>query len=283
MKSNALLAGGSVLALSMAPALAADFTERFEGREPAVSGINAKVEGGYTWIDIGGVNADLWHGAGAVSVPIGQQFGLQVDAGVGRFGVPGAGSATLAGAAAHLFWRDPAIGLIGLYGDGVGLWANTGGGGSLSLWRYGVEAELYLDRISIEGFVGGDHVRGGGATLNTFSGEAMAAFYATDNIRVHGGIGQRFEQTYGRVGGEAILPFASNNVAVFADASFSRNVTTVGGGMRVYFGEAGKSLIDRHRKDDPRIDLFDGFQFLPTGGSPPPPPPPDDSCCVDDD
>jgi hypothetical protein len=246
--------------------MAADFTERFEGREPAVSGINGKIEGGYTWLNLNGIDANLWHGAGAISVPLGQQFGLQIDAGIGNVSTSGLPSITLAGGGAHLFWRDPSIGLVGLYGDGVNLSAT---GANATVWRYGVEAELYLDRISLEGFVGGDHLRGAGGVQNTFTAEAIAALYATDNIRIHGGVSHRFNQTFGRVGAEAILPFASNNVAVYADGTFGRDVTTIGGGVRVYFGESGKSLIDRHRKDDPRIYLFDGFEFL--NSAPPPP------------
>lgn len=270
-----LLAGVSTLAMSIAPALSADFGERFEGRLPAVSGVNAKIEAGYTWFHTPFGDANVWRGAGAVSFPIGERFGLQIDAGLGNISAGGGSGITFGGGAAHLFWRDPETALFGLYTDVVGV-GSTGFGGGGTIWRFGAEAELYLDRVSIEAFAGGDHVSGGGTNRTFFSAEAFAALYVTDNVRVHAGIGHRFNSTYGRIGGEAIMPFASNNVALFADATFARNTTTVGGGVRVYFGDPGKSLIDRHRQDDPRIrllDLFAGPSLVNGGGGGTVPPP----------
>jgi hypothetical protein len=91
-----------------------------------------------------------------------------------------------------------------------------------------------------------------------FTGEALGAFYVTDNVRIHGGVGHRFDETFGRIGAEAILPFAANNVALYTDGTFGSDTTTIRAGLRVYFGQRGKSLIDRHREDDPKIRLFDG-------------------------
>ena len=161
------------------------------------------------------------------------------------------------GAAVHAFWRNPDTALLGFYGDVVRY--DTDFGPDVTTWRYGAEGELYLDRVSLEGFIGGDTVDAGGFNETYFSAEAMAAFYVTDDFRIHAGVGHRFDDTFGRVGAEAMLPFAGRNVALFGDGTFGDDVTTARAGLRVYFGEAGKSLKDRHRQDDPRIRLFDVF------------------------
>jgi hypothetical protein len=72
---------------------------------PAVDGINAKIDG-YG----GGANGSngFYGTSGSLSVPLGQQWGLQLDGDVGSD--RGIGYYSGAG---HLFWRDPSIGLLG--------------------------------------------------------------------------------------------------------------------------------------------------------------------------
>lgn len=183
-------------------------------------------------------------------MPIGHSFGLQVDGAFGRY--DGAGDASGYGVGAHLFWRNPDVALVGLYGD-----YQRVSDFDATTWRLGVEGELYLDRISLEGFVGGERVEVATGDETYFSGEALAALYITDDFRIHAGAGHRFDELYGMIGAEAMLPFASNNVALFTDGTFSDDATSVRAGVRVYFGEAGKSLKARHREDDPRIRLLD--------------------------
>jgi len=237
-------------------AIAADatFEEKFDGQKPAVSGINGKIEAAYTYVDVDNVgDTNMGDLIGSVSIPVGQQFGLQFDGGVATANDFGTGF----GAAVHAFWRNPDTALLGFYGDVVRY--DTDFGPDVTTYRYGAEAELYLDRFTVEGFVGGDTVDAGSFDDTFFSAEAMAAFYITDDLRIHAGVGHRFDDTFGRVGAEAMLPFASRNVALFGDGTFGDEVTTARVGVRVYFGEAGKSLKDRHREDDPRVRLFDVF------------------------
>ncbi len=232
----------------------ASFEEKFAGVKPAVSGINGKIEAAYTYVDVDNVgDTNMGELAGSVAFPVGERFGLQFDGGVATANDLGTGF----GAAVHAFWRNPETALLGFYGDVVRY--DTDFGPDVTTWRYGAEGELYIDRISLEGFVGGDTVDAGDFNDTYFSAEAMAAFYVTDDFRIHAGVGHRFEDTFGRVGAEAMLPFASRNVALFGDGTFGDDVTTARAGVRVYFGEAGKSLKDRHREDDPRIRLFDMF------------------------
>ena len=248
----ALVVTGMMGSSSFAADVPANFEERFEGPKPAVSGINGKIEAAYTYVDVDNFgDTNMGDVAGAISFPLGQQFGLQIDGGIGDaedFG-------TTVGAAVHAFWRNPDVALLGFYGDVVRL--DGGFDVNLTNWRLGAEGELYLDRFSVEAFAGADITDGDDVSETYFSGEALAAFYATDDIRIHAGVGHRFDETFGRVGAEALLPFASRNVALFGDGLFGEDVTTARVGLRVYFGEPGKSLIQRHREDDPRIRLFD--------------------------
>jgi hypothetical protein len=236
-------------------AQAADFQEKFEAK-PAVSGINGKLEIGYSNIDISGSSDNLngIYGVGSIALPVTEQFGVQIDAGVGSFDT--SPDTTAAGIGAHGFWRDPSQGLLGIYGH----YANVSGGGqSANVWRLGTEGEAYFDRVSLEAFVGADFVDTPGGNATFFSGDLVAAFYATDNFRVHAGIGHQFDETFAQVGGEAMLPFASNNIALFADADIGEDVQAYNVGLRIYFGESGKSLKARHRQDDPRSRLLDFF------------------------
>ena len=72
--------------------------------EPAVSELNAKIEGIGGVIDGDGTGAI----AGSVALPLFESFGLQLDALGGTTDSNG-----LVGYGGHLFWRDPAQGLIG--------------------------------------------------------------------------------------------------------------------------------------------------------------------------
>ncbi len=251
---GAVLGGGAFAADAVLVVDDQQFEARYEAK-PAVSALNGKIEAAYTWIDIDGLgNVDLWTGAASVSVPVSHSFGIQIDAGIGRF--TGDASATAYGIAGHAFWRNPDFALLGLYAD-----YQTTTDFDLDATRIGLEGELYLDRISLEGFAGAELVDTPGGDETFFSGEALAAFYITDDFRVHGGVGHRFDETYGIVGAEAMLPFGGNNVALFTDGVFADAATSVRGGVRIYFGESGKSLKARHREDDPRVRLFDA-----TGG-----------------
>jgi hypothetical protein len=85
---------------------------------PAVDGFNGKIEG-YG----GGANhSSGFYGAeGSLSFPLAQQVGLQIDGGVGSFNHSGTSRG-----AGHLFWRDPSVGLIGVYGS-YSHWDGDGG------------------------------------------------------------------------------------------------------------------------------------------------------------
>jgi hypothetical protein len=209
---------------------------------PAVSGINGKaaIVGGSFDGDGGGL-ADL-----SISLPIGHAFGLQVD---GLFGYIGGNQEGVAGGAGHLFWRDPGIGLIGGYGAAFSI-------GGEEFYRYAGEGQLYLGKFALEGFIGGDEAdREDGIFWST-----IAAYYLSDDLRLMGGA--RYsnwrDDDLGGAGtvGIAGLEYQAHRSANHGLSMFGEGRTdgddyhAVFGGVRIYFGE-DKSLIRRHREDDP--------------------------------
>jgi len=102
---------------------------------PAVSGLNGKIslEGGA--LDEAGFAALK----GSVSLPIGQQFGVQLDGSVGILDEEFVG-----GVGGHLFWRDPSFALLGIYGSYTAIEAFDG-----EIARLGVEGEYYWNQFTL--------------------------------------------------------------------------------------------------------------------------------------
>ncbi len=223
------------------------------GSLPAVSGLNFKLEGA------GGVfnGSGAGYGAGAIAVPLGPRFGLQLDAIAGV-----RGSDIFLGAAAHGFWRDPSIGLLGLYGsithiDGTPKYSNNNKTGA-NVVKAGVTGELYLGRFSLEGLVGWQT----GDVKSRFFDNVNFAFYPTDDWRVS--VGHRYDngRNAGAFGTEFQLPLniGSSGMSLFAEARYGEdNYKAAFGGVKFYFGAGDKSLMRRHREDDPQIYLPEDF------------------------
>jgi hypothetical protein len=223
---------------------------------PAVDGLNGKADafGG----ELG--RHSFYGGTGSFSVPIGPQFGFQADGLTASYR-----GDFLSGIGGHGFWRDPSKGLIGLYGDYLH-WDRLGG---VNVGHFGAEGAIYLNRVTLEGVAG---VESGnnrsaviGGLIETVNLKTRAfdkvdlAYYLTDDLKFS--IGHRY---YGgknalALGGE--WAFANlNNVApaLFVEGRVgSRESDGVWGGLRVYFGQKPKSLIRRHREDDPPQSLAD--------------------------
>lgn len=292
-----------VLAASAAmivPAMAADiaplepvvFEEMHEGKKPAVSGLNGKLEIGYSYFQYDlfdgapetEVNANNIYGIGSVSLPVGARFGVQIDAGIMQ-GFEDQGVAggffevehDAYGVAGHFFWRDPDLALVGLYADYQRINRDTELFGVISfprqtdVFRLAAAGEYYLNNFSVEGHVGADFLS---TTLNigpfeitdtgTFlNARGVAAYYPTDNARIFAGAKYAFEEFAGLAGAE--MMFASDNPvapAVFIEGSLGENSTTINAGLRLYFGPEGKSLKRRHREDDPASQLFKDMPSL---------------------
>jgi hypothetical protein len=235
----------------------------------AVSGVNGKLEGAGGFIENDVDNGARGHLLGSVSFPLGCAWGLQIDAGIGDL----AGS-TSGGLATHLFTRDPESHLLGFY-------AQWGAVGRDDLWRLGAEAEYYLGNISLEGLGGWENTDSGGDDV--FAALALA-YYPMDNLRLNIGY-HRFFETDAAAGGFEWLPDNSiigSPVSFFAHAAVGDDdFATVFGGVRIYFGGPEKSLIRRHREDDPSAKgIFQLLNENARSSTPPAPPPVTDTIII---
>lgn len=246
---------GLAVILSATVARSADVLEEISVEErmflPAVSGVNGKVEAAYAHFDLENGDGKAYLLQGAVSLPVGQQFGFQFDAGT----LNGGGDSdeiVAQGIGGHFFWRDPSTGLVGFYGHHVGY------GDSIDVTRLGAELEWYGGQISFEGFAGIDRLDTPIGNQDFFAGEVVIAWYATDNFRLSAGVQHSFEQSTAIAGMEMMLDGTDFAPAVYANASIGNDETTLMAGVRLYIGQP-KSLKARHRQDDPAIGLFDQF------------------------
>ena len=239
---------------------------------PAVDGINGKIDG----YGGGASHSDGLYGAnGSLSVPLAYQWALQLDGSVGSD--KGIGSE---GGAGHLFWRDPSIGLLGAYGSyshwngiNVGVGRIRADGGidllgsdhiSVDTSRAAAEGEYYASRFTLSGIAGVQMV-GVNSNLLRFSvpdrffDVFRASYYVTDNFQLS--IGHLyFGSNALTLGFENGLPLGEGRMASF----FGEATLAEGGdkavlaGVRIYFGQHDKTLIERHRQDDPMLTELAG-------------------------
>jgi hypothetical protein len=241
---------------------------------PAVDGINAKAEafgGSLAGKSLGGA-------AGATSVPLADNFGLQIDSAVGAF--DGSRFSNLAG---HAFWRDASRGLIGLYTSHT--WWDRNGG--VYLGQVAGEGELYLGRLTLQGIAGVEF--GNAAQVTSTSTSTVAPgpvnifgtpgvmtttttldsyavktrFFDQVNLKYYlsdqwsGYVGHRY--LGGRnalaLGSEVALPLGRGVLAsAFVEGRAGEaNMQGIWGGVKFYFGGKDKPLLARHRQDDPSI------------------------------
>jgi hypothetical protein len=234
---------------------------------PAVDGINAKIAG-YG----GGENGSngFYGTVGSLSIPLAQQWGLQVDGDLGSDSGIGFHSE-----AAHLFWRDPSIGLVGAYAS----YAHWNGIGALTIPRIGVnigryaaEGEYYWSRWNFHALAGYETVHlsvpnvAGLAGLlsipDRFFDAVSASYYVTDNFKLSIGHLYSFGRHGLTLGSEYGVALGGGRMAsLFAAALFAGGGNNaVLGGVRFYFGQRDKTLIDRHRQDDP---IKEPYQSMP--------------------
>jgi hypothetical protein len=239
--------------------------------EPAVDGFNAK------WEALGGTlsHRSLYGSRMALSTPLADQWGLQVDGHFGSLDHRAFGTI-----APHLFWRNPTQGLIGLYASHTH-WDQFGG---VHVTQVAGEGEAYIGRFTLQGIAGvefGNSVTSiaqsfasvppaggvfgaaGVATTNTFLegfdvktrffDQVNLKYYFTDNVA--GYVGHRYlgGKNALAVGAEAALPFGKGVMtSAFVEARTGEGqFNGVWGGLKVYFGQKDKSLMRRHREDDP--------------------------------
>ena len=217
---------------------------------PAVSAFNGKIEVGSGFADVDFFGDDeLFYGAASFSLPLGDMFGLQAD-----FAIKDAFGETLVGGAGHLFMRDPNSHLLGVIGGYTDL------GNANAAWGGG-EAEFYLDNISLELAAGYMHVNPDfGSSNDELFAFADVAFYPVDNLRLALGASSVADFETAHVTAEYLLYAAPLSLKAELRAGEDDFVSgTVG--VSFYFGgdDSSKSLIRRHREDDPRNRVLDIF------------------------
>ncbi len=211
---------------------------------PAVSGKNGKIEAS------GGTINDEESGfiEGAYSMPWGEEHGLQFDASVGSVD----GDLTYGGAV-HLFERDPSSGLVGVYASYHNIDA---GAFDVAIGRAALEGEYYSGRWTLSGMFGAEF---GDISKGVFT-IAEVSVYPIDNLRLY--LGHHFTQgdEMGKLGAEwQVTSNANTGVAMFLEGRDGANgYDSVFLGLRMYFGD-NKTLIRRHREDDPQIRMQEDF------------------------
>jgi hypothetical protein len=192
---------------------------------------------------------------GAFSLPLAYAYGFQADGALAQ--VQGQ---TFSHVAAHLFWRNPLQGLAGAYAS-YSTW------GGFNRARAAFEGEAYFGSISLEALVGieSGNLPSGSGGLFTITDLAV---YPTADLRLSAGLRHNAATTALAAGAE--LQFASGRSGGWAGyveaESGSNNYQKVFAGVRLYFGK-DKSLVRRHREDDPRVKADEGSLIGCVGGA----------------
>jgi len=227
-----LVIGGLVLAAIAASATCA------QAQQAAVSAPNGKLE-----FDAGVLNVPsgfVGRIAGTLTLPIGDRFGIQTD--FSAASITGFTGST----AIHVFTRDPQSYLVG--GTIGAVW--TPGSAIVAA---GPEAELYMDMWTLEAWGGLAMVQpnSGGNHTGVF-GMADIAYYPTQNFRVSAGVSLLDGYSALHLSTEYLFETHPLPLALTGEARLGQDGSILAMiGLRAYFGAPHKSLIDRHRQDDP--------------------------------
>ncbi len=253
---------------------------------PAVDGFNGKVDG---FAGSAG-NKSVYGAEGALSAPLPNQYGFQLDGRAGTLDSSGFGSI-----GGHLFWRNPTQAMFGLYGDFTD-WDRFGG---VRVGHAAFEGAYYLGHFTVEGVAGVEFGNSVSAVFpagsSTFQGTTIVApgtpfpftpgtitttttttnnfllqtidirtrffdqvdvaYYPTDNWKAY--IGHRYlgGLNAAAFGTELGLPLGHGLLgSAFVEARVGeQDFHGIWGGLKLYFGRSDKPLIDRHRRDDPPI------------------------------
>ena len=232
---------------------------------PAVDGVNAKLSFEH---DIDG--SDSLGGTGSITIPLGHAFGLQLDGGAARHKNESFGDAAAYRAVAHLFWRDPSKGMLGLFGDYIHIDLLDG----FNFYAGGVEGAVYFERWTLHGIVG---LADGDLVDSSFFDRARLTYYPLDNLSIHIGHAYAHDEHRMLFGSEwGVVGQAGAATSLFLQGDLDEDGdTSMLAGFRLYLGQHDKSLIRRHREDDPPAALGSAtdtnydflIKYLELGGS----------------
>ena len=239
-----LCAIGLLLGLMMGPAKGGKSDVEASSR-PAVDGLNVKLTIGHSFDQ-----ADIMWGSGSLAIPLGHRFGLQIDAAAAEADVGILRQSSIYGVGLHLFWRDPTRAMLGLYAHTVHL-DDFGG---VNFQVAAVESELYWDRVSLANIVG---VSDADFLDIEFFNRFTIAYYPLDNLRLSVGHSYGYGRHALTLAGEWAVGNANTATSsMLANGSVQEDgEASATAGLRLYLGQHDKSLIRRHREDDPQGSL----------------------------
>ncbi|MDD3444237.1 MAG: hypothetical protein PHS60_02405 [Zavarzinia sp.] len=233
MKMNVLFSSAALAAVvaaaslgSAQEAVTASDGQFGEGKAVAETNFQLSIFGG------GDENGGLYGGAPSLTIPLGDNAGLQID-GIAGFVADEQG---FAGGAAQLFFRDPETYMVGIVGAGYYL-------DSYAQYAVSGIAEFYLDNITLEATVG---YTLGDVVPDQFYGRGGISIYPNPNLRIGAGLMYSDEvQLGGDIQIEALLTDIPG-MALFATGAFDDKGSTGYGGVRFYFG-SGSDLLGADR------------------------------------
>jgi len=220
-----------VTALLLTPAMANE----------AVSTINFKTEALYGNIE-GRAARSL---AASATFPVEmdylmQNYGIQIDGLAGEIHPD-----EIRGTGLHAFWRDSTMGLAGLTASYVEV-------DRMAANRIGVEGEYYLDdRLTLYGSIGHQD----GDVDNSGYGGLKAQYYVQEDLALSASANTSDGFERYAIGAEYQTPV--NGLTCFASIGTGEDSYEFAFfGICYYFGGEDKTLIRRHRWDDPPNDLM---------------------------
>ena len=205
----------------------------------AVDGNNGKAD-----ITGGSMNSHWGENLNAsLTLPVAPHLGLQTDGLFTRVGAENFGGGGL-----HLFWRDSDKGLLGFAVGGIK-------GELLYGLQGGMEAEYYLKQFTFGATLGAGTIQYNHPApfIDTHPTDVYAtaslSYYPVDNLMVQGA----YSRLFGNNLGELLLEYQTpvRGLSLFSELAKGDNgYDHALFGLRYYFGK-DKSLIQRHREDDP--------------------------------
>ena len=219
--------------------------ERFDNvSDIAVDGINGSLS--LTGGSLGGAVDGLLVASVSAPVPYLASLGFQFDFASGRYdGVTGSVARAAAG---HLFWRNPAVGMLGIFSD-------YGKLNSLHFGRLGIEGALYHGPWTIDGMLGMEF---GQNVLTRFVDEIDISYNFNKNFKASVGHRITARGHMGNIGFEKQFA-AYENVAwsIFGTAEAGEDdFSQAFLGVKASFGSNGAgSLEERDRSKGVKVRI----------------------------
>ena len=229
--------------------------------DPAVSATNFDIG------LLGGVRdkEGIFIAEGAATLPLGHAFGMRIDGAAGY-----SNNEFVGGVAGHLFWRDPAVGLLGVQGGYYGVRPHDATS-SERFGRVGAMGEVYVQDFTFLASAG--YQFNGSGVEDGFYGRAGLEWFATDNLLFHvEGEYDPEREGLGRFGAEYLPGFeALPGLSFYGEAAIgNHDYGRVLGGIRMHFGPHGeRTLKERYRYDTFRHTNEGVKSGDPPVGSPP--------------